>query len=107
MAVRPLAPARENPGMPPSASTSDLEPLFRQLSPEVAALVTAVDSVVHLAAYFDFSGEDNPLYQKVNVDGTRALLRALQGFEVEQFVYSGMMLVHEPAAVTACCGERC
>ena len=33
--------------MPPSASTSDLEPLFRQLSPEVAALVTAVDSVVH------------------------------------------------------------
>lgn len=61
-----------------------------------------IASVVHLAAYFDFSGEDNPLYQKVNVDGTRALLRALQGFEVEQFVYSGTMLVHEPAAP----GER-
>jgi nucleoside-diphosphate-sugar epimerase/uncharacterized membrane protein len=61
-----------------------------------------IASVVHLAAYFDFSGEDNPLYQSVNVQGTRALLRALQGFEVEQFVYSGTMLVHEPAAP----GER-
>jgi CBS domain-containing protein len=40
----------------------------------------------------------NPLYQQVNVDGTRWLLQALQGFEVEQFVYSGTMLVHAPAA---------
>ena len=55
-----------------------------------------IASVIHLAAYFDFTGEDNPLYQKVNVDGTRRLLRALQAFEVEQFVYSGTMLVHEP-----------
>ena len=28
-----------------------------------------IASVVHLAAYFDFTGEDNPLYQSVNVDG--------------------------------------
>src|SRR5690606_1112333 len=53
-------------------------------------------SVVHLAAYFDFSGEDNPLYQEVNVDGTRRLLDGLQGFEVEQLLYSSTMLVHEP-----------
>ncbi len=53
-------------------------------------------SVIHLAAYFDFTGEDNPLYAKVNVEGTRRLLRTLQSFEVEQFVYSGTMLVHEP-----------
>ena len=55
-----------------------------------------IASVVHLAAYFDFTGEDHPLYQKVNVDGTRRLLRALQAFEVEQLVYSGTMLVHAP-----------
>jgi nucleoside-diphosphate-sugar epimerase/uncharacterized membrane protein len=61
-----------------------------------------IASVIHLAAYFDFTGEDNPLYEKVNVDGTRWLLRALQELEVEQFVYSGTMLVHEPAAP----GER-
>ncbi len=46
-----------------------------------------IASVGHLAAYVDFTGEDNPLYQSVNVDGTRRLLRALQGFEVGQFLY--------------------
>ena len=55
-----------------------------------------IASVVHLVAYFDQTGEDNPLYQKVNVDGTRNLLRALQAFEVEQFVYASTMLVHAP-----------
>lgn len=55
-----------------------------------------IASVIHLAAFFDFSGEDNPLYESVNVDGTRHLLRALQDFEVEQFVYSSTMLVHAP-----------
>jgi nucleoside-diphosphate-sugar epimerase/uncharacterized membrane protein len=54
-----------------------------------------VASVVHLAAYFDFSGEHDPLYDQVNVQGTRRLLRALQQLQVEQFVYSGTMLVHE------------
>ena len=53
-----------------------------------------IASVVHLAAYFDFSGEENPLYREINVEGTRRLLRALQPFKVDQFVYSGTMLVH-------------
>lgn len=53
-------------------------------------------AVVHLAAYFDFTGEDNPLYEKVNVQGTRKLLRELQRFSVGRFIYSGTMLVHEP-----------
>jgi nucleoside-diphosphate-sugar epimerase len=55
-----------------------------------------IASVVHLAAYFDFSGDENPLYETINVEGTRRLLQALQPFEVEQFVYSGTMLVHAP-----------
>lgn len=53
-------------------------------------------SVVHLVAYFDFSGERGPLYQIVNVDGTRRLLRALQHFNVDQFVYASTILVHAP-----------
>lgn len=57
-----------------------------------------IASVIHLAAYFDFTGEDNDLYDKVNVQGTRSLLKALQGFDVEQLVYAGTMLVHAPAA---------
>ncbi len=56
-----------------------------------------IASVIHLIAFFDFSGGDNPLYQAVNVEGTRRLLRGLQKYEVEQFVYSGTMLVHAPS----------
>src|SRR5688500_20019742 len=41
-------PPRQNPGMPESASTSDLEPLLSLLSPEVAALLTAVYDLVLL-----------------------------------------------------------
>jgi nucleoside-diphosphate-sugar epimerase len=55
-----------------------------------------IASVIHLAAYFDFTGEDNELYRTVNVEGTRRLLHALQEFDVGQFVYSGTMLVHRP-----------
>ncbi|GGL55051.1 NAD-dependent epimerase/dehydratase family protein [Wenxinia marina] len=56
-----------------------------------------VASVIHLAAFFDFSGEDKAAYQAVNVEGTRKLLEALDDFDVEQVVYSGTMLVHEAA----------
>lgn len=56
-----------------------------------------IASVIHLAAYFDFTGKEHPLYDKVNVEGTRNLLVALQDFKVGQFVYSGTMLVHRPA----------
>jgi nucleoside-diphosphate-sugar epimerase len=55
-----------------------------------------IASVIHLAAYFDFSGEENKLYDAVNVEGTRKLLRALREFDVEQFIYSSTMLVHAP-----------
>jgi nucleoside-diphosphate-sugar epimerase/uncharacterized membrane protein len=56
----------------------------------------AIASVIHLAAYFDFTGEDHSQYRTVNVEGTRRLLRELQAFDVQQFVYSGTMLVHRP-----------
>lgn len=53
-------------------------------------------SVIHLAAFFDFSGEDKPQYRAVNVEGSRRLVRALAAFEVEQLVYAATMLVHAP-----------
>ncbi|WP_375600396.1 NAD-dependent epimerase/dehydratase family protein [Devosia sp. Naph2] len=54
-----------------------------------------IASVVHLAAYYDISGEPNPLYEKVTVEGTRRLIEGLQSFEVEQFVFASTMLVHK------------
>jgi nucleoside-diphosphate-sugar epimerase/uncharacterized membrane protein len=55
-----------------------------------------IASVIHLAAFYDFSDEPNPLYDEVNVRGTRRLLQALQAFQVEQFIYASTMLVHAP-----------
>ena len=60
------------------------------------AFGSRISSVIHLAAYFDFTGEERPLYETVNVKGTRRLLSALRGFEVEQFIYASTMLVHAP-----------
>lgn len=55
-----------------------------------------IASVVHLAAYYDFSGDDSPLYEQITVRGTERLLRGLSSFDVGQFVFSSTMLVHAP-----------
>lgn len=57
---------------------------------------TRLAAVIHLVAYFDSTGEDNPLYQSVNVQGTRRLLRELGHFQVERFIFASTMLVHAP-----------
>lgn len=60
-----------------------------------------ITSVVHLAAYYDFSGRPSPNYDAVTVQGTGRLLRGLKtrGFQVEQFLFSSTALVHAPVAV--------
>ncbi|SEP43564.1 vitamin K epoxide reductase family protein [Nitrosovibrio sp. Nv6] len=55
-----------------------------------------IASVIHLAAYFDLSGEPDPKYQTVTVNGTARFLRGLQEFELEQFIFVSTMLVHAP-----------
>lgn len=55
-----------------------------------------VTAVVHLAAYYSFSHPTSDLYNKVTVEGTRRLLRGLQSFHVERFIFSSTMLVHAP-----------
>jgi nucleoside-diphosphate-sugar epimerase len=56
-----------------------------------------IASVIHLAAYFDLTGEPDPKYQEITVNGTRRLLSGLQRFDVEQFVFASTMLVHAAA----------
>lgn len=53
-----------------------------------------IASVIHLAAYYSFSGEPSPLYEQVTVRGTERLLRELSCCEVGQFIFSSTMLVH-------------
>jgi UDP-glucose 4-epimerase len=52
--------------------------------------------VVHLAAYYDFSGEPSPLYEEVTVKGTQKLLKQLHAFKVDQFVFSSTNLIYKP-----------
>ena len=54
-------------------------------------------SVIHLAAYYDFSGKPSDMYQKLTVEGTFRLLKKLEEFHTEQFVFSSSLLVMEPA----------
>jgi nucleoside-diphosphate-sugar epimerase len=57
---------------------------------------TRIASIIHLAAYYSFSGEPSPLYEQVTVRGTERLLRGLRDFHVEQFIFASTMLVHAP-----------
>lgn len=55
-----------------------------------------IAACIHLAAYFDLSGEDSPAYDAVTVEGSERLLKGLQAFELEQFVFASTMLAHAP-----------
>ena len=66
-----------------------------------------IASVVHLAAYYDFSGEPSPLYDTLTVEGTRRLLRGLQAFQVEQLVFSSSLLVMRPVEKGEVLDESC
>lgn len=66
-----------------------LEAVRRDHGAELAA-------VVHLAAYYDFSGKESPLYDEITVEGTQRLLTMLEDFGVGRFIFSSTMLVHAP-----------
>ncbi|PHQ33238.1 NAD-dependent epimerase/dehydratase family protein [Rhodopirellula bahusiensis] len=56
-------------------------------------------SVIHMAAYYDFSGKDSDLYEKVTINGTDRILNQLEDFDCEQFVFTSTTLLHAPCAV--------
>jgi len=56
-----------------------------------------IASVIHLAAYYDTTGEPNPKYEAVTVQGTQRLLAALKTVGAGQFVFASTMLVHAPS----------
>lgn len=64
-----------------------------------------IASVIHLAAYYDFSGKPSPLYEEVTVKGTEKFLRVLQDFEVKQFIFSSTNLIYKPKAPDQKIGE--
>jgi nucleoside-diphosphate-sugar epimerase len=53
------------------------------------------DVVVHLAAHYDFTGEDHPEYFRTNVDGLRNMLDLSADIGVEQFFFSSSVAACE------------
>lgn len=95
---------RPNAGEPPAGVTNVPCDLTSEQSVKDAVgrvrrdVGESIASVIHLAAYYDFSGEPSPLYERVTVRGTERLLRWLKTVQLEQFVFSSTMLVHAPCA---------
>jgi UDP-glucose 4-epimerase len=54
-------------------------------------------SIVHLAAFYSFEGKNLEMYEKVTVQGTRRLIDQAKKFDVEQFIFTSTMLVHNPS----------
>jgi len=78
-------------------STSNTEGLSKQIEIREAdlldiksleAVVQDVSIVIHLASYFDFYPSSVELLYKVNVEGTKNLMSACVGTNVERFIYS-------------------
>ncbi len=55
-----------------------------------------ITSIVHLAAYYSFEGKGLENYDRITVKGTERLLREAKRFQVEQFIFTSTMLVHNP-----------
>lgn len=44
--------------------------------------------LLHMAAYYDFTGEENDEYQRTNVEGTRNLLALAEPLKLRRFIYT-------------------
>lgn len=87
----------------------DMEHIFMDVSSDESvhtalqqAKELAGDKIVcmlHLAAYYSFTGQDSPLYEKITVQGTKRILDELQHFDCDQFMFASTILVHKPCKV--------
>ncbi|MHA1614770.1 MAG: NAD-dependent epimerase/dehydratase family protein [Candidatus Thorarchaeota archaeon] len=71
-------------GLPKNIEVREAD-FFDEASLESA--VKDVDAVIHFAAYFDFYPSDEDLMFKVNVEGTKNLMNACVGTQVQRFIY--------------------
>jgi nucleoside-diphosphate-sugar epimerase len=75
------------------AEREDLARTFREIATAGGAKV-----LVHLAAYYDFTGRHHPEYRRTNVDGTRNVLEAAREAGIGGFVFA--------SSVAACAFPR-
>lgn len=56
----------------------------------------SITSIIHLAAYYDFTGGEWQKYEDITVKGTQRLIDEALTFETGQFLFSSSILVHAP-----------
>lgn len=49
------------------------------------------DFLIHLAAHYDFTGEDHPEYQRTNVDGFRNLLEECKSLDLQRLIFASSL----------------
>lgn len=49
------------------------------------------DFVVHLAAHYDFTGDDHPEYRRTNVDGLRNVLEECRRLDLSRFIFASSL----------------
>jgi len=50
-----------------------------------------VDIVIHLAGYYDYEYDNNPEYQKTNINGTRNVLQLATNIDVKHFIFASSL----------------
>ncbi|MBL8935682.1 MAG: NAD-dependent epimerase/dehydratase family protein [Archangium sp.] len=65
-----------------------------------------IDFVLHLAAYYDFAGKDDPEYQRTNVDGLRAVMSRCKALKPKLFVFASSLAGCEFPAPGTVLNER-
>lgn len=79
--------------------TSD-EDIAKVLEEIKEAHGSCLHSVIHLVAYYSFSGEEDQRYQNITIDGSKSLLKHLnESFQVEQFIFSSSLLVYRAVEI--------
>ncbi|MCF7823171.1 MAG: NAD(P)-dependent oxidoreductase [Candidatus Marinimicrobia bacterium] len=53
------------------------------------------DYLIHLAAFFDFSNEANPEYERTNIIGSRVIFEEASRLELKRFIFASSLVVSE------------
>ena len=63
-----------------------VQPIFEHIRERGGALL-----LLHLAAHYDFTGEDSPEYERTNVVGTRNVLELAEPLRLRRFVFTSSL----------------
>ena len=88
------------------AEREELERAFVRIRDQGGARI-----VIHLAAHYDFTGREDPEYERTNVVGLRNVLDCCRSLEIDHFVFSSSLAAWAIAAsatsIRATSSTRC